>query len=268
MGSDQVHCCAGKASMHFDKKLGLAMGVLLVGIVGAIFFRNEPKLAIDAPRLENPHRLDERIAEKSLIPYLAGADTEAVPAKPAPAGPSTPGGPHWELPRFLKDGAGADHLASNTLAPPDPIRLDPETEARLAVPPHNRAWEAQPPAETAPASTTTGDRQVLHRVQPGETLSGIAARYLGDATRFEEIYDANRDTLASPNNLLPGMLLKIPPKSEKPSVEPLAAPAAAPPAAAPPEANATTLPPAQNISAQRFAPFLRPAPRNAFRGLP
>lgn len=198
--------------MHFDKKLGLAMGVLLVGIVGAIFFRNEPNLSGDAPRLENPRKIDEQIADKPLVPYLTGVETddEAIPAdKDAPTVDVSSMAAQWEVPPFLRDSA-PDPLAANSPAPPDPIRLDPETESQLAVPDHNRAWQAQP--SRGIASTPASQRQVLHRVQPGETLSGLAARYLGDATRFEEIFAVNGDVLQSPNDLRPGMMLKIPSK--------------------------------------------------------
>jgi hypothetical protein len=197
--------------MHFDKKLGLAMGVLLVGIVGAIFFRNEPNLSGDVPRLENPRKIDERIAEKPLIPYLTGVETdeEAPQARNDAAAAPASAAAQWEVPPFLREGAPDDPLAANSPAPPDPIRLDPETESMIAIPEHNRAWQAQPARGVAmPAS----QRQVVHRVQSGETLSGLAAKYLGDAGRFEEIYAVNRDILQSPNDLRPGMMLKIPPK--------------------------------------------------------
>jgi len=47
-------------------------------------------------------------------------------------------------------------------------------------------------------------------VQPGDTLSGIARRFLGSAGRWIEIYKLNRHILSDPNYLRPGMELRLP----------------------------------------------------------
>ena len=49
-----------------------------------------------------------------------------------------------------------------------------------------------------------------HTVAEGETLWGIAARYLGDAYQWPRIHDANRDRVADPNRITPGLELAIP----------------------------------------------------------
>ncbi|WP_066463917.1 CIS tube protein [Sanguibacter suarezii] len=58
-----------------------------------------------------------------------------------------------------------------------------------------------------PTSGTPNPHQV-HRVQAGETLDRIAARYYGDATRWRTLAGAN--TIADPLALRPGSLLSIP----------------------------------------------------------
>lgn len=50
----------------------------------------------------------------------------------------------------------------------------------------------------------------VHIVQPGDTLRGLAARFLGDERRWREIFEANRDTISDPNKISPGMELTIP----------------------------------------------------------
>ena len=35
--------------MHTDRKIGFAMGILLIGIVAALFFRNEPLVDTRVP---------------------------------------------------------------------------------------------------------------------------------------------------------------------------------------------------------------------------
>lgn len=48
-----------------------------------------------------------------------------------------------------------------------------------------------------------------HIVQPGDTLSKLARRYLGNAKRHPEIYLANRDRIDDPDFILPGTRLRI-----------------------------------------------------------
>jgi LysM repeat protein len=52
----------------------------------------------------------------------------------------------------------------------------------------------------------------VYIVKAGDTLSGIANRFLGSGARFLEVYEANRDRLPSPDALQVGQELRIPPK--------------------------------------------------------
>lgn len=58
-----------------------------------------------------------------------------------------------------------------------------------------------------PTSGTPNPHRV-HRVQPGETLDRIAARYYGDSTRWRQIAGANG--IPDPLAVRPGTLLSIP----------------------------------------------------------
>jgi nucleoid-associated protein YgaU len=60
-----------------------------------------------------------------------------------------------------------------------------------------------------PAATTSGVKKV-HVVQDGESLWKISKQALGNGARWKEIYEANRDVLATPEALHKGMKLKIP----------------------------------------------------------
>ena len=53
-------------------------------------------------------------------------------------------------------------------------------------------------------------RPQQHRVVDGDTLAGLAAKYLGNADRWRVIYDANRSSLSSSEWLPVGVLLTIP----------------------------------------------------------
>jgi nucleoid-associated protein YgaU len=47
-------------------------------------------------------------------------------------------------------------------------------------------------------------------VAEGDSLTRISLRYYGTATRWSEIYEANRDVLSGENSLRPGQRLRIP----------------------------------------------------------
>lgn len=49
-----------------------------------------------------------------------------------------------------------------------------------------------------------------HKIVDGDTLSGLAVRYLGSADRYREIFELNKDILGNPDLLPIGTELKIP----------------------------------------------------------
>lgn len=80
------------------------------------------------------------------------------------------------------------------------------------------APKAAPEAVVATRSATPAlpdiapaiDEVLTYRVQPGDSLAGIALRHYGTTTAYEIIYQANRDQLPSPGAVRPGMILTIP----------------------------------------------------------
>lgn len=75
-----------------------------------------------------------------------------------------------------------------------------------------------PVASGTPAMATAGAppdqgnsrRRDMMFVQSGDTLSQIAKRYTGDAGRWQEIWDVNRDRIPNPNRLSMGESLDLP----------------------------------------------------------
>ena len=49
-----------------------------------------------------------------------------------------------------------------------------------------------------------------HTVRKGDTLWSLSKRYLGEGGRWNELYEANRETLSDPDQLLVGIELRIP----------------------------------------------------------
>ena len=71
--------------------------------------------------------------------------------------------------------------------------------------------EADLPADpnAAPDAPAAPD-PVFHEVKKGENLSQIAKKYLGDANKYREIFEANRPMLSDPDKIYPGQKLRIP----------------------------------------------------------
>ncbi len=210
--------------MNRDMKVGLSLGVLLVGIVGALFLRREAAPKGDQPpALKGGAALDEKIAEQAHGPYITGP--EDFLDQPSAAGDvKTPAAGESNNPSAANRSVPG-HLTSREPGTPNPIQLPASGNENAAVPSgpdHNRDWvagtggglrkaaagaKAGDAAATKPASST-GSR--THVIEAGDTLSGLAQRYLGSSARFREIYDANRHVLRSADDLPEGTTINIP----------------------------------------------------------
>ena len=98
--------------------------------------------------------------------------------------------------------------------PAGPLGARPHLAAK---PPAQRLTEEAPPSarsgsghRDAARETSPAEAFRIHVVQRGETLSEIALRYLGSVTRYQEIFEANRDVLSDPDSIREGMTLRIP----------------------------------------------------------
>lgn len=49
-----------------------------------------------------------------------------------------------------------------------------------------------------------------YTVEKGDTLSGIAQEKLGNASRWKEIFEANKPMLSDPDKIYPGQVLRMP----------------------------------------------------------
>ena len=71
------------------------------------------------------------------------------------------------------------------------------------------------PSRTAAPASATATTTTTYTVQSGDTLSGIAKKFLGNANDYMEIFNANRDQLTDPDKIKPGQVLKIPQHAHK-----------------------------------------------------
>jgi nucleoid-associated protein YgaU len=66
-------------------------------------------------------------------------------------------------------------------------------------------------SSTAPQAAQPQEREVrTYTVVAGDTLSKIAKREYGEASKWPKIYDANRATIKNPDLIYPGQVLTLP----------------------------------------------------------
>lgn len=264
--------------MHRDKKIGFALGILLLGIVAAFFFRNEPDPFAELPPLDDPASLDAQIAEKPIAPYI-----DPISGQPATNAASASQQNPWELPemyRPLPQPPVASEGLSAFPGAPDPINLaepvpfpadSPAKSIEVGNPfgdlpktpspnrdvplPGNEDWTSVPssPSSTPPkpelvkSSPPPDATPTMYKIKQGDTLSVLAEKHLGSSRRFMEIYEANRDKLKNPDDIRMGMLIRIPPRVKfKETLPATSSPAVQ-------EKTPTILPPPNE--ANRFSPF-------------
>ena len=64
--------------MHQDKKVGLALALLVIGFVAAFCLRQDRNTTVQIPELNDPHYLNEQIADKDRTPYLDTQSKETI----------------------------------------------------------------------------------------------------------------------------------------------------------------------------------------------
>lgn len=212
--------------MQRDQKVGLALGVLLIGVVAAFFFRNETDPAERVPSLSRAEEVNREIAEKRLSPYFSEIEADELPGggTAPPQNRSDQGAagerklPRWQEVTTERDGdpfAGAS--PERDVPAPDPIRYESAT-AGFSEPREDRSAPTSLEGTSGGGAASSALRS--HVVQPGETLSSIAGKYLGSQARYREIFESNRDQLRSADDLQVGMKLRIPDAKGSPAPRP------------------------------------------------
>lgn len=92
-------------------------------------------------------------------------------------------------------------LVALALAAMAPVQGKPADDGAPAPDPI-AALAARSPDDAGGGST--------YEVVSGDTLWAIAARFLGDGSRWREIFEANRDQIGNPNLIYPGQRFRIP----------------------------------------------------------
>jgi nucleoid-associated protein YgaU len=225
----------------------LLVGILISDHFSAAQTQKPAALALaveplDSSRWSNPDLIAYR--QSSTTPpqvTMPEEDAAATPAEPEPAEPAPA-----TLPRPDTDGPGEEAMAAeaNVTLPPDP---GPVVDDPMTAPPprmhvvregetltsicRDELGDADRVFEVAglndlenPDAVIVGQRLVLpdgaapadpptpstYTVREGDNLSTIALRVLGSARRYDELFEANRDKLKTPDHVREGMVLRIP----------------------------------------------------------
>ena len=199
--------------MEQDTRIGLAMGILLIGIVGALFFRNEPA-SEEVPEIADAESLDDEIAERPIAPYLTRRNRADEQLDEGSSAADRPEMKAWTLPEFLRQDETAAPPTTASIAP-DPIPRERSPVISEPVPPADTIVPQEVVVtEQAPESRTTSpnanDDLTEYRVRSGDTLSDIAERFLGSSARYMEIYELNRGRLRTPHDLRVGRRILVP----------------------------------------------------------
>ena len=165
-------------------KIAMALCVLLGGVCAALMFRCDPPGPAAAQQLRIRSR---NMATSRVAPSQDSHGT--LPGETSPPAPSPAARP-----------AVVVKPLDRQSSPPPLAPKYPETR-----PSSNSRW-----GESMEMMLPIKEMAHSHRIVDGDTLEGLAQRYLGSASRAREIFDANRDVLADPKLLPIGAELKIP----------------------------------------------------------
>ena len=209
------------------------MGILLVGVVAALFFRNEPLAVDDSLSARREKELNQRLRDRDVAVYLdpetdapvdndqelqwklkdlfdsLEAKDKATPVplgvRPVPVAVNSSDTSAVESIRPLRFEPPSDEPVKGVES--EPVLATSSSVRREALPPQSEPPQSEPQSSAAETDVEYFEE---YTVKFGDTLSGISKRFLGAQTRYREIYDANKDRIADPDRLPVGTAIRVP----------------------------------------------------------
>jgi hypothetical protein len=246
--------------MPVGKKWMVVVSVMATGVSTALFFRKDASQSTPSQQSQGDYlfreRVERRVAADSVranapaLPIPANRPERAKAWRISTAQPAS-------ISEGLKSGDGQPAFQKSL----NPVgALLPPVEGVVDEEAHDRA--AERPESTFAESEKEGT--LRHQIRDGDTLTKLAAQYLGASERYLEIFDQNRDILSTPDLLPIGMMLRIPPREPNRSTSP---PVESPPVGEPGSHDGPPSEPAQLEPALPIVP-IEPPPDESPSGEP
>jgi hypothetical protein len=193
------------------KKLAVVLSVLVTGASTAYFFRKDASLLGFRQEASTENPFHDRVAHRVAADMSWAKNLRASQGNVGPRPRQALRVPAVTTAAILepKNVAPESQPTFHKLSNPVGALLEP---IEGVVP------EAAEPEVTGAADVAAGEvgysngALQTHQIADGDTLSKLASRYLGRGDRYLEIYELNRDVLASPDLLPIGAVVKIPPR--------------------------------------------------------
>jgi len=204
--------------MTRETKIGLLAGlsiILLIGIIVSDFLAVPAQEAPPAvTQLADTAQRNIYARPQLPIPASQTQQTQAPPQRQSVI--PTP----LEIDRSMQATQGQTPLVQNVLTLGGealPVqRVEPIAETSAIPQPRVEQVASSGRPQTGPVSPPVEQPKTV-TVRTGDTLSSLAARHLGSADRYDQLYRANRDQLNSPNEITVGMVLRLPGSTAAPT---------------------------------------------------
>ena len=197
--------------MPREQKLGFTLLILMIGLTTAYCFRKADDQRARPPRLQQEDSINQQMVDDYLIPYFPGINSTAN---------RHPDQSVQDAHQWVQEEQEHDHNSDPTTSIP-PIAMIQNIDDRSPFDSrdmrHTELTESAVVPDPYPVNDPSdnnpfpqSEQQIInHEIQPGETLSGIAYHYFGSAQHYLKLFQDNRDVISSPNEIRPGMVLKI-----------------------------------------------------------
>ncbi|QDT34295.1 LysM peptidoglycan-binding domain-containing protein [Thalassoglobus polymorphus] len=196
--------------MRSDAKLGLALGMLVIGFAIAFCFPRGGFVQPSARSDSHPQQDEHQHADFVQIRTLREEGTQRD-GKKSLAQLNQPSQKKNVLPSVRKSETIA--IETNNAQNSQAVVISPDAGIAEILPAENpdrpKVKEIVPTPARKPDPKSHAGVQT-YRVQPGDTLSGISMKTFGSYSRYLDIYEANKDQLNSPDDLRLGQELRIP----------------------------------------------------------
>lgn len=211
--------------MTRETKVGLLAGLAIILLIGIIVsdYLVVPTSPVPPQVQQFASQTQDNIHPPSIVtvpqPMIVPVNRVEDPAPvPTPRELTAPPAPR-ALPLSTAPAPGFSDTPTQTLAAPAspavaPVTVIPVRDPQTAELQRKLDQIASPAASSTPVSvvppSSAASTARTITVEEGDTLYQLAADHLGSASRYEELYRANRDQLSSPSQLKVGMKLRLP----------------------------------------------------------